>query len=64
MASEFNSWESGLENEKRVDWVKVRSFESEIIKGSKRLLVSLNYSTRDSDLIFSLSVIPNSINGF
>ncbi len=45
-------------------WVNVRSFESEVIKGSKMLLVSKYYSTRDLDLPISLSVFPDSINCF
>ncbi len=45
-------------------WVSVRSFESEVIKGSKMLLVSKFYSTCDLDLLISLSVFPDSINCF
>ena len=47
-----------------IDWVKVRSFESEVIEGSKISLVSLYYSTRDSDLLVSLSIFPNAIHSF
>jgi hypothetical protein len=52
----------GLECEVRYFWVEVRSFELGVIKGSKMMLVLLCYSTRDLDLILSLSVCPDTIN--
>ncbi len=45
-------------------WVSVRSFEPEVIKGSKMLLVSKYYSPCDLDLLISLSVFPDSFNCF
>jgi cellulose biosynthesis protein BcsQ len=48
----------------KVLWVEVRSFESGDIKGSNKLLVSKYYSTRDSDLLVSRGILPDSINRF
>ncbi len=45
-------------------WVEVRSFESGVIKGSNILLVSKYYSTRDSDLLVSLGILPDLIGRF
>jgi hypothetical protein len=33
-----------------------------VIKGSKKMLISLYYSTRDLDLLVSLSILPDAIN--
>ncbi len=45
-------------------WVSVRWFKLKVIKGSKMLLVSKYYSTRDSNLLISLSIFPDSSNCF
>ena len=48
----------------KVVWVGVRLFESGVIKGSKMLLVSKCYPTRDLDLLVSLGILPDSIDCF
>ncbi len=48
----------------KILWVEVRSFESGDIKGSNKLLESKYYSTRDSDLLVSRGILPDSINRF
>ncbi len=40
------------------------SFKSGVIKGSKMLLVSKYYSTRDLDLLVSLGILPDLIDHF